>query len=464
MKCPSCSFEFEGREICPNCGTNINIIKKIINISIRLYNEGLEKANLGDFTGAVNALCKSISFYKSNIEARNLLGLIYFETGCIADALKQWIISTNICREDNIASEYISYFQKNMRDFEMLDDSIKMYNQAIIYMNQKSDDMAVIQLKKAIDINPKFINALNLLSFCYLVQGENELAAEIIDKTLKIDVNNPIALHYYKELFPDKTRTQEKVNKNVLKQNVKSSIQPIETKSVKKAEKNSFFNSRIMQIVMFIAGCICTAVVGFVLVVPGVVYSKEQKINEVSQQFEQYKKEQENSKTQNDNKIAQLEKDNLELKQSLESYEKQADAQKEFEKISEAQNIYNNGNDVEAASILSSVNTSGMNQQEISEYNDLKKKVFGKAGRSLYTSGKKYYDSKNYEEAKNDLNLSVQYSEDDLSTKYTSLYYLAKIASYESDKEKAKDYFSQVMDNHPDSAMRGYAKANYNSL
>ena len=53
------------------------------------YNEGLEKAGVRDLSGAVVSLRHSLQFNKNNIKARNLLGLVYFEMGEAAAALRE---------------------------------------------------------------------------------------------------------------------------------------------------------------------------------------------------------------------------------------------------------------------------------------------------------------------------------------------------------------------------------------
>ena len=71
------------------------------------YNLGLEKAKLRDLTGAADYLKKSLRFDKYQIDARNLLGLVYYEQGETADALMQWVISMNLHPEDNPADGFL---------------------------------------------------------------------------------------------------------------------------------------------------------------------------------------------------------------------------------------------------------------------------------------------------------------------------------------------------------------------
>ena len=42
---------------------------------------------------------------KYNINARNLLGLIYCEMGEVVEALSQWVMSKNLAPDDNVARE-----------------------------------------------------------------------------------------------------------------------------------------------------------------------------------------------------------------------------------------------------------------------------------------------------------------------------------------------------------------------
>ena len=81
MKCIYCGAELTGETICRNCGSDVSIQKRIVRISNLLYNRGLEKASVRDLSGAQTLLRQSVRFNKENIDARNLLGLCYFETG-----------------------------------------------------------------------------------------------------------------------------------------------------------------------------------------------------------------------------------------------------------------------------------------------------------------------------------------------------------------------------------------------
>ena len=113
MNCMNCGAPLTESAYCQNCGCDVIVQKQAIILSGLYYNQGLEKAGIRDLSGAIDQLKRSLKFNKLNIPARNLLGLIYFETGEVVAALSEWVISKNIQPENNIASRYIELLQEN---------------------------------------------------------------------------------------------------------------------------------------------------------------------------------------------------------------------------------------------------------------------------------------------------------------------------------------------------------------
>ena len=82
--------------------------KKILYQSNYWYNDGLRKAQIRDMSGAVTSLRRSLQYNRENIAARNLLGLVYYGRGEVAEGLVEWIISKNLKPRDNVADYFIS--------------------------------------------------------------------------------------------------------------------------------------------------------------------------------------------------------------------------------------------------------------------------------------------------------------------------------------------------------------------
>lgn len=180
---------------------NEGLYSKIIYKSNSFYNDGLKKAQVRDLSGAVVSLRECLSLNKKHTDARNLLGLVYFEMGDIARALAQWIVSrNNDNRKDNPALYYIEQVQSNQAVLDTINQTLKKYNQALQYTYQGSYDLAVIQLKKVLSINERLVAAYQLLALVYVQTEEFEKARRTVVKGLRIDRNNTRLLAYLSEI------------------------------------------------------------------------------------------------------------------------------------------------------------------------------------------------------------------------------------------------------------------------
>ena len=151
MNCMNCGafLADSSLDYCPSCGANVQIQKKADYLSKYHYNLGLEKAQIRDLSGAIGCLRQSLTYNKKNIQARNLLGLVYFETGEVVAALSEWVISKNLMPNRNLAGDYIARLQANTSRLDAINDTIRKYNEALALARQRHDDMAAVQLRPA---------------------------------------------------------------------------------------------------------------------------------------------------------------------------------------------------------------------------------------------------------------------------------------------------------------------------
>jgi hypothetical protein len=75
-------------------------------------------------------------------------------------------------------------------------NSVFLYNKAIESLRTGSEDIAIIELKKAVSMNPHFYEAMNLLGVCYGYIKDNVRAAEMFDRVIKAEQNSVKALRY----------------------------------------------------------------------------------------------------------------------------------------------------------------------------------------------------------------------------------------------------------------------------
>lgn len=203
MKCFHCGNRLGKGDLCLTCGQDVRLFKKILAASWRYYDEGLKKAQSRDLTGAIVDLKNSLLLYKGNTEARNLLGLIYYEMGDMAQALIEWVISDNLNPNDDHAAKLLTKIQSDQVELERGTLMIRKYNQALRYAQGGSEDLAILQLNKVLGVSPHMVNANLLMALLQMHAGQNERAEKYIRNVLKVDRCNAMALHY-KELLKTK--------------------------------------------------------------------------------------------------------------------------------------------------------------------------------------------------------------------------------------------------------------------
>lgn len=372
MKCPICGMLVQNGHICDNCNENVYVLNKIFNISVRFYNKALQKANNKDFSNAILLLNKSLYFNKNNLEARNLLGLLYYHTGRLGDAVKQWVLSSNINEnKTNKAFHYLDIFNNDIRSFEKQDDAVRLYNQAIKYLKNKNDDLAVIRLKKALDINPNFIDAMNLLAFCYIVQRKYKKALKVLHNVLVLDKNNEIANRYINEIENKRKKNKEAILEEEYTYNGM-------VKTVDEDEDYSKVNTKstgLMIILSFCFGVLLCGLCMYFLFIPDYVDKKNQEIQGLSYEIKIANEEINNVTAKKDEDIKVLQQENENLKKQLQIYIDKENINYNYGKIEQALGLYKKGQKTDAKNVINSIIINGFTEQQLKEFNEAKNKI-----------------------------------------------------------------------------------------
>lgn len=278
MYCYRCNGTLDlKKNTCSRCGTDIRMYKKIVYASNRYYNEGLLKAQARDLSGAYEALKTSIHLYKKNINARNLLGLVSYEMGESAEALKHWVISKNMTNGMNLADRFINQMKKNMRDLDSDAHGIRKYNQALEYAKNGSTDMAVIQLKKVISVHTNMVKAYELLALLYIEGEKYDQARKILNRCLEVDKGNPQALSYLKELDELEGKTGMRSVGVVGDEDREQLIIPVRFRD---------YGSYLSNAVYIIVGALLGIAIAWFVIVPGKVDEANTGINDAMRSYE----------------------------------------------------------------------------------------------------------------------------------------------------------------------------------
>ena len=290
MNCMNCGAFLTDMDLdyCPNCGYNVLIQKKVDYLSKIFYNQGLEKASIRDLSGAIACLKQSLMYDKRNIRARNLLGLVYFETGEVVSALSEWVISKNLQPTRNLASEYINKLQANPNKLAAINETIKKYNHALMLCREGHEDMAAIQLRKILTQNSKLIKGYHLLALIQMKNGEWNKARRILKKAARIDKTNTTTLRFLGEVDEQTgvTTRLEKKKKGLFHSGTKENPDTDILGSERVAQPTVYReHSKVSVFFILMAGIAAGAVAFWLLAVPAI---RQGIYQEANQQIVQY--------------------------------------------------------------------------------------------------------------------------------------------------------------------------------
>ena len=466
MRCPNCAAEFDEGRFCPSCGADTALFSKTVKISDSYYNNGLAMAKNSDMSGAIDCLQKSLTFNKHNISARNLLGLVFYETGRVGDALQNWRVSVSQREEGNPAGGYIQQLLQNSRHLVKLNDAINMYNAALEYVRQKSDDMAIIQLKKAVEINPCFVDALNLLSLSYMMQGENEKASGVIDKTLAADINNPLALRYYQLIHADKARPQPPRAVKSIAAPLPRAAKAVAAPAVKSPPAETGFNRSfpIVGVISFIIGALSAFAILYILIMPERIAVKDKQIedlrNSSSAQIQTLKGQLDDAGAAN----TQLADSVKSWSDKYAALEAQTALNEKTSRISEAERLMANGLYQEAVDTAAAVDKTDLPSDLQDRLQNIVTVSYPKLVEKYFNDGEKLYTAAQYDEARDQFNNAMKFVKTGDELGDDVLYYLGRIATRKNDNEAAKQYFQQVLDEYPDGSQAANAASRLKSL
>jgi Flp pilus assembly protein TadD len=393
------------------------------------------------------------------VEARNLLGLVYFETGEVVAALSEWVISKNLRPKKNIADDYINMIQTNQNRLDTINQTIKKYNQALTYCNQDSLDLAVIQLKKVLSLNPKFIRAHQLLALLYINSEEWERAKRELTKCLEIDTNNIATLRYLKEvdemLMPEEgvktsSKKQKKTEEIIKYQSGNETI--IQSVNVKDGKGvTSLLNLGI--------GIAIGVAIAFFLILPARIQNAKATIDDELRKVS----EQSDAKTATIDELQQqlneLTEANGELEQELSGYMGTDGSLQSADSLMKAAGAYlTDPEDVTAvADYLEEIETEESDEESSSSeaFDNLYDTLLTLAGpaisESYYSEGYEAYRQEDYENAIPYLEKAVKYD----AANGDALYNLANSYYRAGQEDLAREAYLQVIDLFP-----GTEKAN----
>ena len=322
MICPKCGANMLlTKGVCVKCGYDIEVNRLTRRYSCYFYNRGLERARNRDLSGAAEMLKRALKVNKKNVDARNLLGLVYYETGDPVSAIQEWIISKSFLEEGNPAVRYLEILHANPAKLDNLNLAIRKYNGAVDAVAHDGDDLALMQLKKAVSLNPHFIRAWQMLALIYMRAGRMDKARECLKKTLAIDATNTVSMGYLRairEMYRENRRMKISETEETSEDEENGESVSLRSKGFASfLEEQDRIDYKVL--LSILVGLFLGIMATYVLVVPGVKTGMKQEFKETqteyAEQMSQYLSD-----------IDSLERETQSLRNKIELQETEIDA------------------------------------------------------------------------------------------------------------------------------------------
>ena len=478
MICYHCGCNLTEHDFCTNCGVDVSSYKIVVSASNIFYNEGLEKAKVRDLSGAVASLRQCLKLNKNHVDARNLLGLVYFEMGESILALNEWVISKNLRSKKNLAGEYLKLIQNNPGKLDALNATIKKYNQALTYCYQDSTDMAVIQLKKVLSMNSKYVQAHLLLALLYVYYEDWPKAKKELERVLRIDTNNTQALRYLQEIAKmtgesegnskssNKSNSKAKAvttNNNIISDDSyqyqsgnETIIQPLNY-----SEKRSF--QSVWNIVI---GIIVGFAVAWFLVLPARIQTEKATINEELRKVSEQLDVKTATINELESKVKTLEEETSNLQGQLEGFVGSGGTLEDVNNLLQAARTYIETPDesVKVGEYLEKINPESITEESsesfTSLYSLLLREVGEDIGKKYYKEGMDKYQSGDYEAAIEALTRAVAYDADNQDAYYNLGNSYRKLEK----TGEAIEVYQKIIELFPSTSMANRAQSFINEL
>lgn len=420
----------------------MNVIEKIKQFSNYYYNIGLKRAQVRDLSGAIEMLEKSLQFNKANVEARNLLGLVYYETGEIVLALREWVLSANYKKEDNKAIGYIQEIQGDVHLLTSTNQTVRYYNNALESAKHGQLDMSIIQLKKAVKLCPKFIRAYQLLALLYMHQGTYMKAKEILRTAGRIDRNNTTTLRYQKQVN-DTLRMDVNTHKKTDKAD--RSLGTVVQHETYVAQSNLLDHQLWRASLNIIIGLIVGVLIAYFLILPSqedkasalvknqlqeantTISSKNVKINDLTEQVEGLTRQ-----------LGTMNEEQTSTSSEIALYQKMLMAYVK----------YVDGDYVGAGTLIDSVDETAVSEDMQGTYDTVKAKINEEYMKSLLKTAGDYYNQSKFDDAISTYQRIMAIDENYMDGE--AMYYAAQSYRKNGDNQKAIVLYQKVIDNYPE--------------
>ncbi|MCX7920404.1 MAG: tetratricopeptide repeat protein [Clostridia bacterium] len=336
-------------------------------------------------------------------------------------------------------------------------NSIVLYNKALDNLKNNSEDIAIIELKKAISMNPHFHEAMNLLGICYGYVNDYNKANEMFKKVIEEENNAVKALRYLELTGSGKLATSLVENKRKTpRSKPQSQKDPGRNSEAFLAGINKLLSQKNLR--TWIPGYAASFIVGVLIML--LISSLSGSSNNDTSVF--------NGKNENtaaaastqdsfEQKYNKLNEDFEKLQAAYKAASTDIDYYKNVVKLFEIESLAGANKYEEAADKLLLLKSVDFREAEKSKYDSLYKSVMAEAARTVFNEGNRLFGMRKYQEAADKLSKLQVYAPDS-SYNEKGLYNLGKCYVALNDSRSAVAAFQKLKEGYPRSQYARWAE------
>lgn len=356
-------------------------------------------------------------------------------------------------------------------------NSIILYNKALDNINSKSEDIAIIELKKAISLNPDFYEAMNLLGICYSYIQDHQKAAEMFEKVMAAEKNSleasrlmdSLKVHDVTQMGKDLRKKSKSGSKAgsyrpddfIVRDPGSSPANSKDRQSSQTITKFGFLNKTDAP--KYIAALILGALIVFLASLP--VYLKNDS-GTLTNEIKENKLRMEASAaeiTALKQQIGDLNEKYTKLEEDKNKSDLMVDYYKNSIKLFDVESLFNAKKYEQAGDKLLLLKDAEFKDNEKKKYDELGNNVFNKAAWTVYSEGLSLSGARRYKEALAKLS-KVQLYKNDLNYMDSVLYSMGVCYKNMDDSRSALGMFQKVVDMYPKSQYAQYSKTRINEI
>ncbi|MCG8501558.1 MAG: tetratricopeptide repeat protein [Firmicutes bacterium] len=327
---------------------------------------------------------------------------------------------------------------------DSLKKAVALYNQAVKRLKSKSDDIAAIELKKALAVYPDFLEAKILLALSYIIGRQMEQAEDVLKTITEHDDILAKAHRYLYYIDQQKDKKTKKAGTN-------KKTEPHVPYKLKMP-----FNGPNKSVLKLSIGFLIGALLAYLFSYSAIADLSNERAAQTAS-WDKQKTDYETTIAEYRSNLTTAEKDIEMLEQDIEDKTHKLEYLSGVKKLLEIEELSGHREKEQAADMLLALENIDFQGVEQQKYIGLYNRIVPKFAVELYSTGYSQYARRQYDQAVARFDKSLKYAPKGEKAS-AALYFMGKSYQAKDDASNAAKYYNRLVNEFPDDAYAQYAK------